>query len=304
MNRVVNKNLPKTSKRILFLHNDGCWCVDHESKGQRTSSRRFFNTLQATEEPLTMTENETTSLQGDGNRSDPTASIFMMESVEFISANWKSILCMGICNLITGTSCLLFPVFATQIAEIMLISLVFVSGLLNVLTICVADNDRQQSPLFWIGLVQIVVAALMYKNPFLTLTVLTFLIAVAFMMLGTIQIYMARQYRDRIAGRALMIISGASTVLMSFIICLSMPTAKWYTIGVLMGVNLVNIGCNRVIIGLYGRKLASSHDDTERWQSLLDADLVWRLAVTVCNDRHPSTATRNQWFYGMTQFTW
>jgi uncharacterized membrane protein HdeD (DUF308 family) len=226
--------------------------------------------------------NETTILQGDGNRSDfssDSSSMFVMESVEYISTNWKSILCVGICNIVTGTGCLLFPVFATQIAEIMVTSLVFVSGLLIVLTSCATSSTRssdpaQQSPLFWAGMGQILLAVVMYSNPLLTLTLFTFLIAMTFVLLGSIQIYMARQYPERVAGRALMIISGASAILMSFIICLSMPTARWFTIGVLMGVNLVNIGFNRIIIGLYGRKLAASHDDTESWRSVLDADLL------------------------------
>jgi uncharacterized membrane protein HdeD (DUF308 family) len=220
-----------------------------------------------------MSANETTMLQGDGTR-PADSTFFVMESVEYISANWRSILCVGICNIVTGSSCLLFPVFATQIAEIMLTALVFVAGLLNVLTICASSDPAQQSPLFWVGIGQILLAALMYSDPFLTLTLLTFLIAVTFMLLGSIQIYMAKQYRERVAGRALMIISGASAILMSFIICMSMPTARWVTIGVLMGVNLVNIGFNRIIIGLYGSKLANSHHDTESWRSVLDADIV------------------------------
>ncbi|CAB9497163.1 expressed unknown protein [Seminavis robusta] len=225
-----------------------------------------------------MTVNEATLLNGDGQSSTAQASIFMMESAEFVAANWKSILCVGFSNLLAGVGCLMFPVVATQLAEIFLTSLVFAAGVLNTLTICSNDsaNTTQQSPHFWVGVAQIFLAALMYTNPFFTLTVLTFLVALTFMMLGSIQISIARRHRDRVAARALMIISGASAIIMSFIICLSMPTARWFTIGVLMGVNLINVGTSRIVLGLYGRKLASAGDDdtVESWRSLLDSDIV------------------------------
>jgi hypothetical protein len=76
-----------------------------------------------------------------------------------------------------------------------------------------ASNDpAQQSSLFWVGVGQILLAALMYSNPFLTLTLLTFLMAVTFMLLGCFEIYVAKPYRERVAGRrALMIIAAASS---------------------------------------------------------------------------------------------
>ena len=164
--------------------------------------------------------------------------------------------------------------FATQVAVLFMVTLVFAMGLLNVLTICASEFDNRQSPIFWVGFAQILLAVLMYLNPFFTLTILTFLVAVTFMLLGGVQVAVAIQYRERMAAKVLMLISGAAAILLSIIICFSMPMAKWYTIGVLMGVNLVNIGANRVVAGLYGRKIAASDGSHESWRSYLDADLV------------------------------
>lgn len=224
-----------------------------------------------------MPADETTLLRGD---EEATAEAFVfLETSEHIAQNWKHILILGILNIITGIGCLFFPVFATQVAELFLVSLIFSMGLLNVLAVCASSETGssayQQSPIFWVGFCQILLAILMYTNPFFTLTILTFLIAVTFMLLGSIQIALARRYRERMAARALMMLSGALAVLMSIIIILFMPTAKWYTIGVLLGVNLVNIGTNRVVIGLFGKKIAESDDTTvESWRSYLDADIV------------------------------
>lgn len=224
-----------------------------------------------------MQANENSVLTGD--QQEETTAFLLLETVERVAQNWKQILGIGILNIVTGMGCLIFPSFATQAVELFLICIVFATGLLNMLTICANSRHSyepsyQQSPIFWVGFCQVILAILMYSSPWFTLTVLTYLIAVTFMLLGAMQIAIARRYRDRIAARALSHISGSLAVLMSIIICLSMPTARWVTIGVLLGVNLINVGTNRVVIGLYGRKLAESHDDAESWRSYLDADSI------------------------------
>lgn len=227
-----------------------------------------------------MPADETTLLNGgpDDGREDQAseAAAFLMyyETPEEISRNYKVIIFNGFFNILFGIGCLMFPIFTTQVAELFLTSLVFATGLLNVLTICASERRiSHQRHLFWIGVIQLFLAFLMYTNPFFTLTILTCLVAITFMLLGSLQIAAARKYRDFIAARGLMFLSGVSAVLMSFFILLAMPSAKWITIGVLMGVNFVNIGFNRIVIGLYGRRIAESTDeDVESWRSYLDTD--------------------------------
>ena len=226
-----------------------------------------------------MPADETTLLSG-GNEDVAAAEFtyFLMETSEHIAEHWKAIMIMGVVNVMTGVGCLLFPVFSTQLVELFLVSLVFATGLLNMMAVCASssnhDNRRQQSPLFWVGFSQVLVAILMYLNPFVTLTIMTLLIAVTFMLLGSVQFALARQCRGQMAARALMMGSGILAVLMSITICLSLDLAKWYAIGVLVGVNLVNIGMNRIVMGLYGRKLANSDGSEESWRAVLDADFV------------------------------
>jgi uncharacterized membrane protein HdeD (DUF308 family) len=219
-----------------------------------------------------MPADETTLLTGDR---EVAAAILFMDTTEEIARHWRWILFMGFFNILTGGGCLLFPIFATEVAELFVTSLVFATGLLNMMTICANEQgSSHQNHFFWVGVAQVLLAFLMFTNPFFTLTILTFLVAVTFVALGSVQIAAARKYREMIAARGLMFVSGSVAIVMSFLICLSMPTAKFYTIGVLMGVNLINIGTNRIIIALYGRRIASSDASAESWRSYLDADLV------------------------------
>lgn len=222
-----------------------------------------------------MSADESTPLTGSASSGpqEEEGFFFFMETTEQIAQNWKQILVSGVLNSIMGLGFLLFPTFATEVGLLFVTSLVLATGLINTLAVCSEANPRR-SPLFWVGISQILLAVLMYLNPFLTLSILTFFVAVIFMLLGSIQIASARRYRERMAARALMMISGAASVLLSIVICLTMPTAKYYTIGVLFGVNIFNVGVNRIIIGLYGKMIASEDGSHESWRSYLDADIV------------------------------
>lgn len=230
-----------------------------------------------------MPTDETTLLSGD-DTAEVNAAFLFLETNEHIAEHWKGIFLVGVFNVVTGVGCLMNPIFSTQVVEIFLVALVLGSGLLNImLVVCggldAADNSLPQqhyrrSPLFWVGFCQVLLAILMYLNPFVTLTIMTFLVAVMFMLMGSVQFALARQSHGRIAARALMMTSGLMAIFVSILICLTMDTAKWYAIGVLLGVNLVNIGTNRMLVGLYGRKLAQSDGTEESWRAVLDADFV------------------------------
>lgn len=226
-----------------------------------------------------MPADETTLLSGT-NDEDVAATFLPLETTEYIAEHWKGIFLIGVLNVVTGVACLMNPIFSTQLVEIFLVALVLGAGLLNIMAVVCGSSEHfsspqhRRSPLFWVGLSQVVLALLMYLNPFVTLTVMTIFVAVLFMLMGSIQFALARQSQGRVAARALMMVSGLMAVFVSIVICVSMDTAKWYAIGVLMGVNLVNIGTNRVLVGLYGRKLAQSDGTEESWRSVLDADFV------------------------------
>jgi len=216
---------------------------------------------------------------GDGDNPLPSGSImFLVETEQHLKESWKSILILGIVNTISGLFCLLFPVFATQLAELFLISLVFATGLLNMGMVCFSSNAtttesyQRQGVLFWMGFFQVVAALFMYLIPVFTLTVLTFIIAVAFMMLGSFQIALARQYRTTMAAATFQMLSGAMSVFLSIVIVLSIDTAKWYSLGILLGANILTTGCNRIVLGLYGRKLANTDPDADSWRYVLDHD--------------------------------
>lgn len=215
---------------------------------------------------------ETTPL--NENQGETLNASMFLETSEHIAQNWKCIFVTGVFNILMGIVCLLFPAYTTQFTSVFIVSLLFVAGLFNVFAICSSSNP---GPTALIGVLQVFTAAMMYSDPFLTLSMLTLFIACIFMMLGFAQVATAWRNKGKVAARALMMVSGALAIAMSVIIIMTMETSRWFTIGILVGVNLINLGTNRIIVGLYGRKIASAQlneDSVESWRSVLDADIV------------------------------
>jgi len=185
-----------------------------------------------------------------------------IETADEIAQNWRWIFVVGTINVVTGIACLMFPILATQAAEIVLAAAIFVTGcfLMTTVTYTAAGTSHH---FFWLGLVQVVLAIIMFFHPLFTLTVLTIFIAIMFMAVGAFQVALTRQ-NPNMAGRSWTLVSGILAILMSVIITLGMPFSSWYTIGVLLGVNLLNIGLNRIALSCYGRSLANSEEWNRR----------------------------------------
>jgi len=221
------------------------------------------------------TANERTHLSGDDAPTEESAFLFLtLETAEILAEKWKSILLLGILNILTGILCLLFPVIATKAVSLCLTSIVLLIGLFHIF-ISTADERTGQGrrhPFFLVGVILILVALFLLLNPIFTLTFLTFLIAVVFMMMGSAQFAFARRNRQ-LAGRAMHFVSGVLSVAMSILIVLTMPASQWFTIGVLLGVNFINIGVSRTMLALYGRALAQSAAVEEMgWYSYMETD--------------------------------
>lgn len=200
---------------------------------------------------------------------DAATTMVLLETLEEIQEHWKWILTIGIYNVVVGMLCLLFPIFATQVGYLTLTLLIVISGLVSVTAVCFHPQGFRHT-LFWVGLFQIFLGVFLSLHPFFTLTIMTFLIAVMFWVLGSLQIAVARQ-NSQMAARGLIMLSGLMAIVLSVLIILAMPMAQWYTIGVLLGVNLLNLGTSRILLALYGRSLALS-DDRVDWKYYLETD--------------------------------
>jgi len=173
---------------------------------------------------------------------------------EEIARNWAWIGAFGLFNLAVGVACLLYPVLASQVVELALTYTVFIMAVFHLVSACFSEAGSTVQ-LLALGMVQMVIAFLMLVHPYGVLTVITFFIAVAYMTGGSYQIAMARQ-NQQMAARGLTILSGILAIALSMIIIIGLPATSWITIGILIGVNHLNIGFCRLIISSYGFRLS------------------------------------------------
>jgi uncharacterized membrane protein HdeD (DUF308 family) len=109
-----------------------------------------------------------------------TPTIFVgVETLDEIQQNWHWIGAFGLFNVVFGTFCLLFPVLASQAVELALSYAVLMSGSLHLAAVCFVSPDttfgnHHKAQLFTVGIVQIVLAALMFTQPFGVLTISKF----------------------------------------------------------------------------------------------------------------------------------
>jgi uncharacterized membrane protein HdeD (DUF308 family) len=172
---------------------------------------------------------------------------------EEVASSWKYLLFTGLVDTAVGIACLFAPLLATKVIWLVLMSLVFAAGCLNLSTCCCTEKGYQHQ-FFWVGIIEVIMALLLYFHRFGSMTLLTILIAFSFMVFGSLEMTVVQQ-DDRMAARGLTFFSGILTLILSILIVTAMPVAHWETIGVLIGANLLNIGVCRTIIAFYGRSL-------------------------------------------------
>ena len=197
-------------------------------------------------------EPETTPLIPSGGATTTTRRLEEMH--EDIARNWAWIGAFGLFNLAVGVACLLYPVVASEVVALALTYTMFIMAVFHLVSACFSEEGSTLQ-LLAMGMVQMLIAFLMLVHPYGVLNVITFFIAVVYMAGGSYQIAMALQ-NQQMAARGLTVLSGILAIALSMIIIVGLPATSWVTIGILIGVNHLNIGFSRLIIAFFGLRLS------------------------------------------------
>ena len=107
------------------------------------------------------------------------------------------------------------------------------------------------------GFTLLVLGFLMATNAAQSLVVMTIAVAVLYMCAGIFRIVLARRNAE-MKGYMPLLVSGICAIVFSLIIILAMPRDSEYTLGILLGINWVTYGAQRIVLGLYGRATANA----------------------------------------------
>ena len=203
---------------------------------------------------------DSTPLMEEGRAGETSSSTPAVNNFIFISfadadvineENYKWILALGIINIIGGIACLLLPVFAAVLAEAVISWTLILLGAFNLSGIFWAERGTR-AHFFTLGIVQFILGILMLNNPFGTLTVIGFLIAVKVLLDGVYMLSMCASNRQ-INGWWLCLISGCLSVALGLYVLIHIPNGTAIIlIGVVLGANLLTVGTVRVHMALKG----------------------------------------------------
>ena len=147
------------------------------------------------------------------------------------------------------------PTIASNVVLGLLTLGMIVIGIITMLEVFTVKYFR--GPALIGGFTLVVLGFLMATNAFQSLVVLTILVAVLYMCAGIFRVVLARK-NPGMKSYMPLLVSGICAIILSLIILLALPRDSAYTLGILLGINWVTYGVQRIVLGLYGRATANA----------------------------------------------
>ena len=176
-----------------------------------------------------------------------------------LGAHWGLLMFQGVVMVILGVLAFAVPAAATIAVDIYIGCLLLISGIVGLIALFSAKN----MPAFLWSLItaalSAAVGALLIWKPVEGALSLTLLLTAFFVVEGVFQIVMSVAYRG-VIGRSWgwMMVSGVADLLLAAIIIFGWPTTAVWTLGLVVGVNLITSGWAIVMAAYAGRSVAKA----------------------------------------------
>jgi uncharacterized membrane protein HdeD (DUF308 family) len=173
--------------------------------------------------------------------------------------NWKWFVFQGIVMLILGCLAVAEPVLATVAVDIYIGWLFLFSGVFGLVAMFSA---RDASAFFWMLLtaaLSLAIGIMLIWKPAEGAVSLTLVLTAFFIAEGVFQIGASFSYRDVVPGSwGWMLVSGISDVFLAGLIVYNWPVSANWTIGLIVGVNLITTGAAILMTVIDLRNLGKS----------------------------------------------
>ena len=175
-----------------------------------------------------------------------------------LQTHWVTFLIEGIVLVGLGLMATVLPLIATVAVEIIIGWLLLISGIVGL----ISTFRMRRTPGFWWSLVSailgIVAGSTLLRWPISGALSLTIILTVFFLIEGVASILYALEHKRELSGRwSLMLISGAVDLILASIILLGLPGTALWSLGLLVGINLVFGGWAIIAMALHARGTAS-----------------------------------------------
>ena len=176
-----------------------------------------------------------------------------------LGTHWKLLTFQGVVMIILGVLAVAAPAVATIAVDIYVGWLFLLSGIVGLVAIFSAKNI----PAFLWSLITAALSAaagvLLVWKPVEGALSLTLLLTAFFVVEGVFQLVTSVAYRDVIRGSwGWMLVSGIADLALAAIILRGWPMTAVWTLGLLVGINLITSGWAIVMAALAGRSVAEA----------------------------------------------
>jgi uncharacterized membrane protein HdeD (DUF308 family) len=171
-----------------------------------------------------------------------------------VKAHWKAFLFEGIVLAVLGLAAMIVPPLASLAVTIFLGWMFLISGIAGLIVTFWA----RQMPGFWWSLFSAALAVLaglvLLARPMQGVLTLTIVVGAYFLAEGVATIMYALEHRRELSERwSWLLVSGLMDILIAFLIIAGLPGSAEWTIGLLVGINLVLGGASLVGMALAAR---------------------------------------------------
>ncbi len=173
-----------------------------------------------------------------------------------LGAHWRLFLFQGAIMVILGALAIAAPVVATITVDIFIGWLFLISGIVGL----VAMFSAKHIPAFLWSLItaalSVAVGVMLIWKPVAGALSITIVLTAFFIAEGVFQLVASIAYRDVISGSwGWMLASGIADLVLAAVIILGWPMTAVWTLGLLVGINLITSGLAVVMAALAGRQL-------------------------------------------------
>ena len=166
------------------------------------------------------------------------------------------IVALGIVYLLAGLLALASVVFATAVTVFVVGIMMLIAGVAEVINAFQIKTWGKFLLWLLVGVLYIVAGFATFENPLLTAVLLTLLLGVALVASGIMRMYLGFSMRQGTPW-TWVVLSGAITLLLGFVILAHWPVSGLYVLGLLLGIDLIFAGAGWIGVGLGLRRRAS-----------------------------------------------
>jgi len=169
-------------------------------------------------------------------------------------SNWKKFLIWGIFLVIGGIFAITFSGFTTLMTIILLGAvLVFGGAVIIIDTLQFWRRKKGFALHLTMGALYLITGLLLLTSPILGSISLTLLLALLFILLGSLRIYYALGLRS--PGWNWNLLSGIITLLLGILILAEWPASGLVIIGLFVGIDLLILGWSYIMLALYAKDI-------------------------------------------------